>query len=515
MKIEKTNYAEQRKNNEYTNPIDFFNNTYTWDRVCQYIKGLEPCDDVHYTTTPGVKEFVVSKDYIEAIDKNGLDIPVETKLSKFQLLALGKFNNNWRGAGNWVEHTLMQKNVLYIRVGTDYYKRIEKYDAWDNATIQLDPWKKDTLKDDYGKFFLKDVQTFDSFVIEPNNLDYVQIKNNSFNLYSPFSWKPAEGDAPVSHSFMKHIFGDQLALGYIYMKVLYTMPKQMLPVLSLVSTERHTGKTTFLNWLNIIFGSNFINLNPDELNNPFNAAYANKNIIGIDETIIDKQSGVEKLKSITTAKMMTVNPKYVNSYTLPFFGKVILTTNKELDFMRIDMEEIRFWIRKLKTISAEQLNTNIEADLMREIPAFLHFLLHEVPEIDTSKSRMIFTLDQIQNKELQKTKEESRSGLYKDLHLLISDWFEANESEKELLATAKQIKEVWFNYNSKVSHSYLIKVLRNEFKLEPEKMQKFIPFNGKSEEKLSQEKVSGKPYKFEREQFTDSAFTENVDNLPF
>jgi hypothetical protein len=515
MKIEKTNYSEQDQQNEYTNPIDFFNNTYQWDRVTQYVKGLEPCDDVHYTTKPGVKQFVVTKDHIEALEVNALDVPVGTKLTKFQLLALGKFRNNWRGAGNWVEHTLQKKQVLYVRIGTDYYKRIEKYDAWNNASIQLDPWKKDTLKDDYGKFFLKDVQAFDNFCIEPNNLDYVQIKNNSFNLYSPFTWKPEKGDAPVSHNFMKHIFGDQIDLGYIYMKVLYTMPKQMLPVLSLVSTERHTGKTTFLNWLNIIFGHNFINLNPDELNNPFNAAYATKNIIGIDETIIDKQSGIEKLKSITTAKMLTVNPKYVNSYTIPFFGKVILCTNKEVDFMRIDQEEIRFWIRKLKTIVADTLNTNIEADLEKEIPAFLYYLLHEVPEIDTSKSRMIFTIDQIQNEELQRTKDESRSGLYKDLTLLITQWFESNLEETELLATPTHLKDMWFNYNAKVSHSYLVKVLKNEFKMQPEKMQRFIPFNGKSNDKVSLDNVSGKPYKFIKSDFTDATNDDENNRLPF
>ena len=515
MQIQKTNYSEQDKQNEYTNPIDYFNTNYQWDRVCQYIKGLEPCDDVHYTTTPGIKQFIVSKNYIEALEQNALNIPIGTKLSKFQLLAQGKFNNNWRGAGNWVEHILMKKNVVYVRVGTDYYKRIEKYDAWGNASIQLDAWKKDTLKDDYGKTFLKDVQTFDNFCIEPNNLEYVQIKNNSFNLYSPFTWKPKKGEAPISHNFMRHIFGDQIELGYRYMKVLYTMPKQMLPVLSLVSTERHTGKTTFLNWLNIIFGNNFINLNPDELNNPFNAAYANKNIIGIDETIIDKQSGIEKLKSLTTSKMLTVNPKYVNSYTIPFFGKVILCTNKEVDFMRIDPEEIRFWIRKLKTIVTDSLNTNIEADLEKEIPAFLYYLLHEVPEIDTSKSRMIFTLDEIQNEELQRTKDESRSGLYKDLSLLISTWFEANMDEVELLATPTHLKDVWFNYNSKISPSYLVKVLKNEFKMQPEKMQRFVPFNGKSGDKITQDNISGKPYKFVRSDFTLAQFTEEKVELPF
>ena len=36
------------------------------------------------------------------------------------------------------------------------------------------------------------------------------------------------------------------------MKILYEHPTQILPILSLVSNERGTGKTTFLNWQSIL-----------------------------------------------------------------------------------------------------------------------------------------------------------------------------------------------------------------------------------------------------------------------
>ena len=57
--------------------------------------------------------------------------------------------------------------------------------------------------------------------------------------------------------------------------------------------------------------------------------------------------------------------------------------------MRIDDEEIRFWIRKINPIVGQK-NTNIENDLFNEIPKFLKFL-EQLPAIDFSKSRMVFT----------------------------------------------------------------------------------------------------------------------------
>jgi len=52
----------------------------------------------------------------------------------------------------------------------------------------------------------------------------------------------------------------------------------------------------------MIFGDNFIQINPEDLSSQFNSSYASKNIIAIDETVIEKSHASEKLKSIATAK---------------------------------------------------------------------------------------------------------------------------------------------------------------------------------------------------------------------
>ncbi len=98
--------------------------------------------------------------------------------------------------------------------------------------------------------------------------------------------------------------------------------------------------------------------------------------------------------------------------------------------MKIDEQEIRFWVRKIKSI--KEINTQIEKNLKTEIPKFLRYL-HDLPEIDLTKSRMVFTSDEINNKSLEKVKTESWSGLKKELNLLIINFFyeHLNESVPE------------------------------------------------------------------------------------
>jgi phage/plasmid-associated DNA primase len=275
------------------------------------------------------------------------------------------------------------------------------------------------------------------------------------------------------------------------MKLLYEYPCQILPVLSLVSTERETGKTTFLNYIQMLFGENSTLINPSDLMSSFNDAYATKNIIMIDETVIEKQHVVEKLKSLATAKTISVSQKFVQHYSVPFFGKIIVCTNKETDFMRIDDEEIRFWIRKINPIVGKK-NTNIENDLFNEIPKFLKYL-EQLPDIDFSNSRMVFTQEEIQTDSLELIKKESKNGLRKELEIYIEDFFNNNDVN-EFEATAKDIKERWFD-KEREKMSYILKVLKNEMKMTPQPNKYYFPFNSNN----YLEKKKGTPFLFVRE----------------
>jgi hypothetical protein len=353
----------------------------------------------------------------------------------------------------------------------------------------------------------------DDFVIVPDNKNYQEFQESFYNLYNQFphvsSHKESASysDFENIHEMMCHIFGEQLELGYTYFKVLYEHPRQILPILTLVSAERQTGKTTFLNFLEMLFGGNYVLISPNDLTSSFNELYSTKNIIAIDETTLEKQSSVEKLKSISTQKTTTVNKKFVSQYSIPFFGKVVISTNKEKDFMRIDEEEIRFWVRKVPVINRKK-KTNIEDLMCKEIPDFLAYL-ENLPDVDFSKDRMVFTKDEIKTEFLTDVVKESKPGLQKDIEIFVSDYFKSSGIES-FLATPKQIKERWFDKNGSISPHYIAKILRDFMKMEAEPMMRFTPFedNGKNPYDPNN-KVVGTPFMFKIEDYlTESEIIE-------
>lgn len=497
------------------NPVDYWNYYGDWHITFDKVPGIIWITDVSIASAPNEQPFLkIEKTHLEVLTKNKLNLTPGKQYTKFMILAILKFNGSYRKAISHIEMKYLNKEIPYIRVGIDYFKIITKTDRYGIPRKIVKGWNKSEMIQDHGKAIINSIHLFDDFCIEPDNLDHDIIHDNCYNLYAEFSHKPAsstitEYDIPISIGLLKHIFGEQYELGLKYLKILYELPKQALPILCLVSQERQTGKTTFLNWMNIIFGDNFTQINPEELHSSFNSSYAHKNVIAIDETVVDKSQAVEKLKSLVTSKTISVNQKFVANYSIPFFGKVIICTNKENDFIRVDQEEIRFWIRKIHSI--ERINTLIEQQLADEVPALLKFLM-QLPAIDATKSRMVFTIEELENDSLTIIKNESWSGLRKELTFYINDYFSQNEYQ-EFYATPMDLKKQFFNSNNNISINYIAKVLRDEMKMEPEKIMRYRSFNKTTNE----DSRVGMPYIFKRnlEILIEDKIFEESDEMPF
>lgn len=523
----KLKFIKEDKNPLF-NPVDWFNFFGSFVSIFEGIKDcniksesevcfLDPSSmDVKDMNVP---TFKLSGHCVEVVKNNKFDLAKGSVISKFMLLSAIKFKGDSMAAMSYVAFYLMKSEIPYIRVGTDYYKIIKKDSRWGATNIILKPWKKDEIKEDHTKAIFPLIFKYDDFTIIPSNKTFIPVKNNCYNLYSQFPHQSAEkkevstSEIPVTLGLLKHIFGEQIDLGLKYMKILYEYPQQILPILSLVSTERETGKTTFLNWINMIFGENSVLISPTDLTQNFNSIYATKNIIMVDETVIEKSMTVEKLKSLGTAKTISVSQKFVSSYQVPFFGKIILCTNKEKDFMKIDEDEIRFWVRKINPIKGKK-NTKIENDLFNEIPDFLRFL-ELLPEVDFSKSRMVFTQEEISTGQLKVIKEESKSQLRKEIEANVEHFFMQKASGKEEIqhllkefkATAKDIKERWFSNNNQVTISYIRKVLRDEMKLEVSKICRYTPFD-----EISLNEAVGQPFLFKNEFYKEiDVFEQSTD----
>lgn len=479
--------------NELTlHPVDFFNLNGSFESIFKDDKSVHIINDqeVGYPDLSDIDSDINRATFklnesnqVSVLKNNPFDIAVGVTVSKFTLLAAIKFKGNYKGAESYILYKLMKIKVPYVRVGTKYYKTFPVENNWGGNDVTLNLWEKTIITDDHSKSILKLIPTFDTFIIKPDNKNHSRAIKNCYNLYAPFPHTPSTNqvtvsDIPNSMTVMKHIFGEQLEAGFIYMKCLYEHPRQMLPVIILMSKVRGTGKSTFTDWIKMIFGQNVVPVDPKSLSTEHNSSYAKSNILLFEETLIEKSASIEKVKHLTTAKFISYRDLYVSSVTIPFFGKLIMNTNKVLDFMRIDTEETRFWIRYVNVVPEDSKNTKIDRVLFTEIPDFLRYL-NQLPAIDFTKDRLVLTPDQTRTKQLDEVKAESRSGLYKELEIFINDFF-ANNDMDTFYATAKDIKDQWFVRDTRISIAYIRKVIINEMNLKPQKTKRYTAFDNDS-----------------------------------
>lgn len=327
----------------------------------------------------------------------------------------------------------MSQKIPYIRVGTTYYKVIEKPLISGDKTSVLVRWNRETIVSDHGKSYVSNVPKFDGFCCIPEHLNYQQIVQGFYNIYNEIPFAPSsekenlKNNIPFSLNFVAHIFGEQLEMGLDYLKILLQFPTQILPILCLVSKERATGKSTFIKWLREIFGLNMTYIKGDSFGSQFNSDWAAMLLVAIDEVFFDKKEITERLKYLSTTNKDKLEAKGKDREEIDFFAKFILCSNNEENFIQIDENEIRFWILKINPIKTE--NTEFLNNLISEIPYFLRFLI-ERPFSTEKKTRMWFSADEIRTKALQKLVFKNNNKLESKIIELLYEFFESNDDEE-------------------------------------------------------------------------------------
>lgn len=353
----------------------------------------------------------------------------------------------------------------YMRIGTTYYKNVRKPMASGDSTISMMNWSIECIKQDHGKSFLSSIPKYDGFCFVPGHLNYERVIDNFYNRYNPFTYEPKPGYPKLTLVFLNHVFGEQLDLGLDYLKILLMHPTQMLPILCLVSTERNTGKTTFLNFLKAIFGDNMtLNSNEDFRSN-FNAEWAHKLIIGVDETFLDRKEDSERLKSLSTSKYYKIEAKGQDRQEIEFFGKFILCSNNEDNFIFMDPGEIRYWIRRLPSLQYD--NKNLLQALQAEIPFFLNYLI-ERPFSTKATTRMWFRPEQLVTHALKRVKRYNRNNLEVEMSQILLFIIDTMDNAREISFCISDmqdwlIKKGFRGYDS----GTIRRVLQDEWKLQP------------------------------------------------
>lgn len=283
--------------------------------------------------------------------------------------------NPFEKAGKLTQVELRKQAEKYKRIGTDYYLYTDILTAKKKKVKLLKKWKKTTIKDDHGTKIFDEIEKFIDFVNIPDNTDnYKRNIGDCFNLYEPIPFRPVKGEWIKTEYFLNHIFGEYYDVGIDYLQLMYSKPTQSLPILCLVSKIQNTGKSTFLKWLNIIYGDNAAILGNEDFGSNFNAHWINKLVIGVDESFIEKKVLKEKIKRLATDDSALQENKGVDKIRRDFIGKIILLSNNERNFIQMDQEDNRFFVLKIPKVEKE--DPDLETKLEQEIPAFLYFLVN-------------------------------------------------------------------------------------------------------------------------------------------
>ena len=310
------------------------------------------------------------------------------------------------------------KEEEYMRVGTTLYKVVNQPCANGGYEKKRVVWNNSTLRQDYGKNYLATVPKYDGFCTVPNHLNYQKEIEGLLNLYEPIEHKPQQGDFSHIQSLMRHIFGEQYELGMDYMQLLYLQPTQKLPIVLLVSEERNTGKSTFLNFLKAVFENNVTFNTNEDFRSQFNSDWAGKLLIVVDEVLLNRREDSERLKNLSTTFTYKVEAKGKDRTEIAFFAKFVLCSNNEYLPILIDAGETRYWVRKIMPLQSD--DTNFLQKLKAEIPAFLYFLTQR--ELSTTQeSRMWFNPRLTHTAALQKIIRSNRNRLEIEMTELLLD----------------------------------------------------------------------------------------------
>jgi hypothetical protein len=287
----------------------------------------------------------------------------------------------------------------------------------------------------------QDIPHYDGFINRPSHINFQKefISKDAegfslkyYNKYHQLSWNASPGTCELSLDFVKHIFGtgtvefegqvyNEYDLGLDYIQLLYLDPTQKLPILCLVSEERQTAKSTFWEWINEIFQQNVCEVSSDQLTGTFTSFFATCLLVYLEEAFIDRNSSLERIKSLVTASKGKLEAKFTDSDRVDNFLKIGLSSNNVRNFANISTLEIRFWVRQILAIPKDKYDPDFVKKLYAEIPAFLHYLQNR-QLVTTRKSRSWFATELIMTEALRSVQLESRSSIEIMLDMVIREY---------------------------------------------------------------------------------------------
>ena len=395
---------------------------------------------------------------------------------------------------------------MFIEVGGQIRKKSQVPMPDGSFEERFIDWSIETIRRRYGndmtKHIIDEMPNYDGEVIVPQHINYQPVIGRYLNAYKPLKYAPMPG-ANWEHveKLMRHIFEEHYEMGLDYVQLIYCQPTQKLPVLLLVSEENGTGKSTFCNFLRLIFGENATEVTNDNLRSQFTSTWLSKLIVYIEETLLDRREDSEKIKNLVTANTAQSEAKGKDRVEVPLYAKFIMCSNDEERPVSLSPEDTRFWVRKVRPLPKNERNTsNFLQEVEKEIPYFLHFLIHRQLST-TCEDRLWFRRDLIETDAWRKIVNSSRGILEKQVSELLLEIMENCDLDVLRYSATDLIRLL--NYDGlKVERVAVRRLLQEKWKMKPDpRTQRYDLFmqDATRSEKYSSSSSTGKCYKFTRE----------------
>lgn len=392
-----------------------------------------------------------------------------------------------------------KESEKYIRVGTTLYKMVQRPLLSGDFIEEQRPWNYETLRQDHSKDFISAIEKFDGFCSVPSHVDYQQDIGKFLNQYEPIYHQAIEGECATILEFLKHIFGEQCEMGLDYIQLLYLKPLMRLPILLLVSRERNTGKTTFLNFLKAIFAKNMTFNTNEDFRSQFNADWANKLIVAVDEVLLDRREDSERIKNLSTAISYKSEAKGKDRNEVEFFGKFVLCSNNENCPILIDQGETRYWVRKVSPLKRE--NNRILHTLKSEIPHFLYYL--QTRKLSTkSESRMWFRHDLLVTDALKRIIQFNRGKVETEILNIISDIMQAKGLD-EFIFTMRDMISLLCYTATKAEPSQVRRILQNKWGLTLDKPTYYRAYSFGGDDEIFEKMKTGRVFRLSKEKLDE------------
>ena len=428
----------------------------------------------------------------------------------------------------------------YLRVGISFYKKVWKINPHKDPTHQkpqlvLEPWQVGEINRDYSnsKVFIQYIPKYDQFCNLPDNtknykriveIEHEGILTRCYNMYTELNHEMEPGEWPNIDKFLRHIFqskntsGETMyEFGLDYIQLTYFNPTQRLPILCPVSRERNTGKSTFLNFLQIIFQENMSILDNERFTGKFTSHFVHKLVVALDEGFIPIEQKLmkERIKNYSTGRTVWLEGKGSNASEIYNFMHLIMCSNDETNFMQIDEGENRFCVLKVPTLSFD--DPGILQKMEQEIPHFLHFLKNRTLHYPTGQGRFSFNPVVYETEALRVIQERTQNFLPKQVKDFFNEMFRMT-GEAYLEYSPKDIVRGIYEFsNTKISKPAIMDYLKFDLNLRPQPKGRYTlykesldPENTAGYETVS---ITGYPYRFFYKDFLDAEEQEEQEAM--